>query len=340
MSEPKKREDHKPQSVWIIIVNYRTAALTIESLRALSSQVGDLGGGRVVVFDNSSADRSLEEIRVAIRMENWSGWASVEPLDRNGGFSYGNNFGLRAALGAPDQVEYVMLLNPDTVVRDGAVKALVSFMASHPRVGIAGSRLENSDGVVECSAHTFHSPIGELLGAARIGVLSRLLSRYAVTLPLCNEAHISDWVSGASMIIRRQVIKDIGLMDEGYFLYFEEVDYCRRANSAGWECWYVPESRVMHIEGASTSITYSARRRPAYWYDSRRRYFTMHYGVAGLLLADLLWTVGRLSYLLRRFLHLGAQHPNRDPNSFMFDLLWGDFHSLISGRLSGLAVKK
>lgn len=319
-------------TTWIIIVNYRTAELTIDCLRALSAQITDLEGGRVVVVDNDSKDGSAEKLASAIERKGWSSWADVMPLDRNGGFAFGNNAGIRAALASADHVDYVMLLNPDTVARGGAIRALVGFMNDSPRAGIAGSLLENAGGGLECSAHTFPSPLSELDEGARLGVLSRLLRHYVVTPPLRTVAHPCDWVSGASMIIRRQVIEDIGLMDESYFLYFEEVDFCRRAKLAGWESWYVPDSRVMHLEGAATGIKATANRRASYWYDSRRRFFLKRYGIAGLVLADSLWAAGRVTYILRRLLRLGGRHGKPDPKWLMYDLLWGDLRAVLSGQ--------
>ena len=320
-------------STWIVIVNYRTADLAIDTLRSLSSQVADLGGGRVVVIDNASGDGSVEKIVAAIEREIWSAWVTVMPLERNGGFSYGNNAGIREALASADQVDYVMLLNPDTVARKEAIKALVEFMDGHPHVGIAGSLLEKVDGGVECSAHRIPSPLSELDSGARLGLLSRALQKYVVSSPLRTAAHSCDWVSGASLIMRRPVLEKIGLMDDGFFLYFEEVDFCWRAKCAGWECWYVPESRVMHIEGASTGIRAASKRRAWYWFDSRRRFFVKHYGISGLVAADVLWTIGRFSFLLRRALHLCASHENIDPKWFMFDLLWGDLRAILTGRV-------
>ena len=112
-----------------------------------------------MVVDNDSGDCSAEKLNSAIEREDWSSWADVMPLDRNGGFANGNNAGIRAALASPDHVDYVMLLNPDTVARDGAVKALVDFMEEHSRAGIVGSLLENAEDGVECSAHRIHSPL-------------------------------------------------------------------------------------------------------------------------------------------------------------------------------------
>ncbi len=317
---------------WIITVNYRTADLVINSLRALDLQKGALGGGQVLIIDNASGDGSAEKIASAIDAEGWEAWSSIMPMSKNGGFAYGNNIGFSKAFSSDDHVDYLMLLNPDSVAREGALEHLIAFMEKHPEVGIAGSRLENEDGGIECSAHKFHSPISELLDGARLGILDLFLSNYEVTPPLRDEAHRCDWVSGSSMIIRREVIEEIGMMDEGFFLYFEEVDFFQRAAKAGWQTWYVPESVVMHIEGASTGIK-STRRRPEYWYESRRRYLVKHYGVLALILADLLWSIGRLTFFMRRFLKLGAQGELRDPKYYSFDLLWGDLKAVLTGKV-------
>lgn len=312
-------------------VNYRTAHLVIQSLRAIALQIEALGGGRVIIVDNASGDGSAEEIGAAIKSEGWDCFASVMPMRRNGGFAYGNNIGFSQAFASEARPDYVMLLNPDSAARHGAIQALVDFMESHPRAGIAGSRLENADGGLECSAHHFHSPVSELVEGARLGLLTRLLPGHEVTPPMRDEPHRCDWVSGSSMMIRRQVIEEVGLMDEGFFLYFEEVDFFQRVAKAGWETWYVPASVVMHIEGAATGIK-STKRRPAYWYESRRRYFIKHYGVSGLILADMFWAMGRLSYFIRRLLGIGAQGELRDPKLYSFDLLWGDFKAVLSGK--------
>lgn len=322
------------ERLWIVIVNYRTADLVVDCLRSLAPQRGDLGDGHVVIADNASGDGSVQKLEAVIAVEGWTVWASVLPLPRNGGFAYGNNAGIHAALGAGQPADYVMLLNPDTVVRPGAIRALVGFMAAHPEAGIVGSLIENPSGSVDRSAHRIPSPLGELESTARLRVLSRLLQRYSVSPLLCNEAHACDWVSGASLLIRRPVLEQVGLLDEGYFLYFEEVDFCCRVRNAGWQVWYAPESRVLHLEGAATGIRAAAKRRPAYWYDSRRRFFIKHHGVLGLLAADLLWAAGRMAYLAR--LALGLAKRGNDPKYFMFDLLWGDLRALLGGQVSSI----
>ena len=325
--------------VLIVIVNYRTADLTADCLRSLAEQIADIPRLHTIVVDNASGDGSVEKLTGVIDRERWHGWASVLPLDRNGGFAFGNNAGIREALRSTSSVDYVMLLNPDTIVREGGIHALVAFMDAHLEAGVAGSRLENAGGGAVSSAHNALTPLGELESGARLGILSRALRRYAVTPPIRDVAHECEWVSGASLIVRREVFEQIGLLDEGYFLYFEEADFCLRARKAGWAIWFVPESRVVHLEGASTGIHNIVRRRPRYWYDSRRRYFVKHFGAPALVLADVLWAMGRTSLVLRRMLRLGSGGSEPDPKWFAFDLLWGDLRSFFTGKVLGMNRK-
>jgi GT2 family glycosyltransferase len=316
--------------VAVVIVNYRTARLVVDCLASIAQERGGEAACHVVVVDNASGDGSVEALRQATSHAGWD-WVSLLPLARNGGFACGNNAGIRHALQSPE-CRYVLLLNPDTVLKHDAIRALVAFMDARPDVGLAGSALEDAAGVRQPSARNAPSPLGELESGARLGLLSRLLSRHAVGTPAREAAHECDWLSGASVMIRREVFDEVGLLDEGYFLYFEEVDFCRRARRRGWKCWFVPESRVVHLEGASTGITQARNRRPRYWYDSRRRYFLKHYGVPGLLLADGLWAAGRASLALRRVLRLGRGGATQDPRGLARDLLLGDARALLTGK--------
>jgi N-acetylglucosaminyl-diphospho-decaprenol L-rhamnosyltransferase len=324
----------------IIIVNYRTARLTTDCLRSIAAQVGQLPEARVVVVDNDSQDGSVDDLLETIQENGWQEWATVLPLDRNGGFAFGNNRGIQHAVAASSGLDYVMLLNPDTIARPGAIRALVDFMDANAAAGIAGSVLENAEGGVERSAHPAPSPCQELKTAASLGVLDRALNHLLKVPDFRMEPHECDWVSGASMIIRRKVFDRVGLLDEGFFLYFEEVDFCTRTKRNGWEVWFVPASQVVHLEGAATGIRNIRRRRPAYWFDSRRRYFVKHHGISGLLFADTLWAIGRFSLALRRLLRLGGGHGNPGPIHFAFDLLWGDFRSILTGRVWSIRREK
>ena len=284
-----------------VIVNYRTTDLVIACLRSLRDETRGLPPANLALVDNGSGDGSADRIAATIMAEGWSSWVSLLPLADNRGFSAGNNAGIRLLLQSSEPAEYFLLLNPDTVVRKGALEALLDFAERHPKAGIIGCRLEEPGGVPQRSAFRFHSAIGELEQGLRLGIASRMLSRWAVGLPQPESARRADWVSGASMLIRREVLDAIGFLDEGYFLYFEEVDFCLRAARAGWECWHEPRSRVVHLGGQSTGVDLAAssKRLPGYLFESRRRYFVKNRGPLYALLADLAWLSGHLVWLLR-----------------------------------------
>jgi hypothetical protein len=315
----------------IVIVNYRTPKLTVECLHSLVGEAARLPGLRVWAVDNNSGDGSPEIIQQAVDAHGWQDWVKPMPLDYNGGFSAGNNAAIWPAMHSADKPDYVFLLNPDTVVKPGAVVDLVAFMEAHPQVGIAGSKLLNAQEQPEPSAHQGLTPLSELDAGARLGVLSRLLKRHVATLPVCDTPMQCDWISGAAFMIRRAVLEQVGYLDEGYFLYFDEVDYCMRARRAGWQVWYVPSSVIIHLEGASTGIVQVKRRAP-YWFKSRRRYFAKSFGVSGLLAADVGFALGRLSLVTRKTLRMGGDLRGT-PKLFAWDLLWGDLKAVLSGRL-------
>ncbi|MFN0241293.1 MAG: glycosyltransferase family 2 protein [Planctomycetota bacterium] len=307
----------------VSIVNYRTPDLTIDCLRSLAAEVRALGRTHVVVTDNASGDDSVERVRDAIRENDWGSWVSLLPLATNGGFSSGNNAAIAPALESkdPPPPDYFLLLNPDTWVHAGALSALVEFMDANPRVGIAGSRLEDADGTLQHSRYRFHSLLSELESGLRLGVVTKLLRSRIVAPPLVLAAHRADWVAGASMIVRRGVFEDIGLLDAEYFLYFEEVDFCLNARRAGWTCWYVPASRVVHLVGRSTGFTSRSgdrMRRPQYWFESRRRYFEKNHGSLYAFGAAAAWSVGFALWRVRRVLQ---RKPDRDPPHMLWDFL-------------------
>jgi len=320
-----------PAPVFVVIVNYRTGHLAVDCLASLSGQVDALRGGRVIVADNQSGDDSLQVLADAIAANDWT-WVELLPLSRNGGFAYGNNAAIARARAIAPDFHAVILLNPDTLARSDVVARLVDHLDAHPRAGIAGAAIENEAGALVVSAHVMPTALGELEGAAQLGVLSRLLRRHAISPPARDASHPCDWVSGACMAIRRQVLDATGPFDERFFLYYEEVDLCRRAALAGWSCWFVAEARVVHFEGASTGIKEPRRRLPAYWFASRRRFFLKAYGVPGLLAADLLRCIGRSSLVARRALGLGGRRSIAgEPLRATRDLVASDVRALFAG---------
>ena len=271
----------------VVIVTYKSAALTIESLRSVAAERSAAGFQiRAVVVDNASGD--APSIAEAIESNSWRSWVTLVTAPENGGFAYGNNLGIARA--HEDHVaSYIYLLNPDAQVRPGAIGSLARFLESRQEVGIAGSSFENFDGSDWPIAFHFPSLMSEMLQGMELGPLTRLFNRCTVAQHMTKVPQPIDWICGASMMIRPAVLESIGGMDENYFLYFEETDFCYRAKKAGFATWYVPESRVMHIRGQSTTVTDETkgpRRLPSYWFESRRRYFAITYGIGHAITID------------------------------------------------------
>ena len=275
---------------------------------------------KVVVPDNASGDGSAEAIGAAIQKSGWS-WATLLPLAENGGYCFGNNAGIRPYLQSDDPPQYVILINPDAYIRDNAISNLLTFMDGRPDVGIAGSRLEDPDGTRHNGAFRFPGLATELIDGFRFGLLTKALSKHDLRYELGDAPMQVDWVVGASMMIRKEVFDDIGLLDEKYFLYFDEVDFCLRANRMNWPCWYVPSSVVVHLVGQSTGISDTRKqppRYPDYWFYSRRRFYVKNFGKMRALLADLAYLTGFTTFRIRRVIQ---QKPDKDPPSFWWDFL-------------------
>jgi hypothetical protein len=301
--------------LFVVVVNYRVPHLVVDCLRSVAEEIQRLPGTSVAVCENGSGDDSGEILRQAIGENGWQSWCSLLVSTNNLGFTGGNNVLIRPALELEDPPEYVLLLNPDTVVRPQAFKALVEFMDSNPTVGIAGSRLEDPDGTPQRSAFRFKSLLSEFEGHIRFGPVTRLLRRWVVAPPIVDQACETDWVAGASMIVRRAVFEQSGLLDEGYFTYFDDIDFCLTARKHGWPTWYVPSSRVVHLVGQSTGVNATPRRLPPYVLDARRRFFLKHYSPAYAALVDAAMITGLTLSRLRAV--LSQKNEARPPHQLM-----------------------
>lgn len=286
--------------IGISIVNYKTPHLVGECLLSLAAENEYVGKIKVVVVDNASGDGSYEVISEFVREQQLEAWVEVVDAGKNGGYSFGNNIAFRRLLDAG--CDLIWLLNPDTRLLPGATRALVDCLDSDPRIGIVGSRLEDHDGTPQVAAFNFPSPMTELINTSQIGLLGRLLPSAVVPRPISSQRETVDWVAGASMMMKAEVLRQVGMMDEEYFLYFEEVDFCRAATRAGYRIVYEPVSRVIHHVGAATGISdmrKQAPRRPTYWFESRQRYFQKNFGFAATLLADTFWVMAYSSLRVR-----------------------------------------
>jgi len=280
----------------IVIVNYRTADLAIACVEALAAERERVGAFDVIIVDGNSGDGSAEKLTARFAQAPWSDWVRILPLDFNGGFGWANNQAMLRLLQRETPPEYIHLLNPDCEIEPGAVEALLAVIERDPGIGAVASQLLEPDGRIAGSAFRFPSPGREFvrgvgLGGVgeRIGIKPSVVER--------RDAGPAEWITGASVMFRSAALRQTGLFDDGFFLYFEEVELMHRMTRAGWALWTVPASRVMHIGGASTGVASGAqvqRPHPPYRYDSRRRYFVRANGVMGLALANLAWLAGKV----------------------------------------------
>jgi N-acetylglucosaminyl-diphospho-decaprenol L-rhamnosyltransferase len=302
----------------VVIVSYRVTDLTIDCLRSLGAEIGRVPGSRVAVCENGTGGDAEERLRRAIVENGWESWVDLTAIYPNRGFTGGNNAVIRPALQSDDPPEYVLLLNADTTVEEHALDTLVAFMDDHPKAGIAGSRFLSPEGKIQASPFRFPGIASELDRGLQLKIISNLLSPWSVVFPQPERASRIDWVAGAGMILRREMLEQIGLLDEGLYTYFDDPDICLRAARAGWETWHVPESQIVHLEGASTQVASHGppMRRPPYWHQARRRFFLKNYGAWYTVLVDTVFILGYATNRLRRRIQ---GKPDTNPPHMLID---------------------
>lgn len=266
----------------IVVVTYRCPEMVRDCLRSLIED-GWLDArshadsrAQVVVVDMDSGDDTVRVVR-----EEFPG-AKLIPHEENLGFAGGTNIGLAHSEGG-----HALLLNPDTVAPPGSIAALLDYLEAHPEAGAVGPRLICHDGSPQISTQRFPSLRTEFARqcepiARRIGV-----SELGDEQP--SAAGRVDWISGACLLIRDQTLEQVGPLDDGFFLYFEETDWCRRASSGGWEVHHLPNVDVVHVGGQSAAASgeeVRGGRSHRHFVDSRKRYFKKHHGALTALAVE------------------------------------------------------
>lgn len=278
-----------------IIVNYRTPQLVVECLEALSTERVAVPGLRAIVVDNASGDDSLEILPTAIASERFADWVEFVPLGVNGGFGWGNNQAILHLLRSGEAPEAFYLLNPDASVEPGALKFLVATLSCNPQAAAVGSQLLNHDGSLCGSAFRFPTVAHEFMRGLGISLVGKMLGIEPILVPYGVSGPV-DWVTGASVLLRTEALRECGLFDTGFFLYFEEVELMHRFARHGWTCLHCAESRVKHFAGASTGVVdgrlEGKRVPPDYVFQSRLRFFALTGGRTKALLANLAWMAG------------------------------------------------
>jgi N-acetylglucosaminyl-diphospho-decaprenol L-rhamnosyltransferase len=225
----------------IVILNYNTR----DHLRACLQSLGQPARTEVWVVDNASSDGSADMVEAEFP------WASLIRAPRNGGYAYGNNLALRRCQG-----ETILLLNPDTLLPPGGLDSLADKLRQHPEAGIVGPKLLRPDGSMHLACRrSFPTPpvaFYRLSGLSRLFPRSRRFGQYNLTYVDPDQAIEVDAVCGACLVIRRAVIDRIGLLDERFFMYGEDLDWCLRARLAGWAVRYEPGVVVRHQHGAAS----------------------------------------------------------------------------------------
>lgn len=275
----------------VSIINFRTGALTLDCLRSVLADIGDLDL-RVVVVDNASGDGSAEMIADWIAAQPPGTPVTLVRSATNSGFSGGHNQGIAAV-----PAEHYLVLNSDAVLRPGFLRAILAAADAEPAAGLVAPRIETEGGEAQISCFRFHGPASELIRGAASDPVSRFLAWRDVPLAHPVQADEIEWASFACILLRGEMVRQIGPMDEGYFLYFEDAEYCLRARRAGWRIAFAPEAVAVHFRGGSgpvKSLSKERRRLPAYYYASRTRFLYQAHGWAGLLAANLAWGLGRL----------------------------------------------
>jgi GT2 family glycosyltransferase len=253
----------------VSIVSYRTPDLLAGCLTAIEPQRADLRI-HVTVVDNASGDGSAD--LVAERFP----WVHLVRNARNVGFGAAHNQALRQAA---TRARHLLVLNADAAPCPGSLRALVTFLDAHPDVAVVGPRLRYPDGHIQPSRRRFPSPVTlflESTQAQRFWPDNRALRRYYMSDRADDQTQDVDWLVGACLCVRAEAARQVGLFDERFFMYSEEVDWCRRFRAAGWRVVYDPDVEVVHLEGASTRLDLAARDR--HFQASKLRYARTWHG--------------------------------------------------------------
>lgn len=261
----------------VIIINWNTRDLLAQCLASVYAYPLD-GDFEVWVVDNASADGSVQMVR-----ERFPQVRLIENAE-NVGFARANNQAIQGSTG-----RYLLLLNSDTVAQPDALYNMVQFMEEHPQAGVVGPKLLNPDGSFQASYARFPTFLTELL---LITGLARLITGPYAPSPCPKPREAAqpvDWAAGAALLVRRSAIEQVGLLDEGYFLYSEEADLCWRLWQGEWEVWYLPDVAITHCAGASTrqwSVTSYGQ-----LYASKVRFFVNAYGPGAAWRLQIIFTV-------------------------------------------------
>lgn len=252
-------------SLAIIIINFRTPDYTLNCLISLIPERADLPDLKVILIDNASGDDSVPRLREAIEKNGWGDWVIFQPQEKNLGFAGGNNVGFQWILAQPDPPEYLLLLNSDTVVHRGCLKASLARLAGDPGIGVMSCLLRNTDGSMQNNCRLFARPDREFVRALGLPYFFRGHFKWAnLDDPEWDRettAREVEWVIGAFMLMRTETVRKYGGLDESFFFYGEDTEFCHRLRSKGLRVFFDPAGSITHLGGGSSDSTRMANRR-------------------------------------------------------------------------------
>lgn len=275
-----------PPDLSIIIVSWNVCELLRDCLHSVFANQGALTL-EVIVVDSASADGSSEMVRELFPQ------VVLITCEENVGFPKGNNIGLARASG-----RNLLLLNPDTVVLNNALSQSVTYLEQHANVGVVGVQLLNADGSVQSSRRRFPTLLTAIFESTwwQPYAPPSLLRDYYVEDVADKETAAVDWVMGAFMLIRREVFEQVGGMDEAYFMYSEELDWCKRIKAAGWQIVYYPEAQIVHYQGKSSEQASTMRH--INFNRAKLRYFRKYHGLTAATILRAILLANFLGQLL------------------------------------------
>jgi N-acetylglucosaminyl-diphospho-decaprenol L-rhamnosyltransferase len=252
----------------IVIVNWNVRELLRHCLHSIFQPPTSNFQIEVIVVDSASSDGSVAMVEEEFPQVH------LIANSENVGFTVGNNQGIAVSRG-----RYILLLNPDTEIVGDALATMVEYMDDHPQVGALGPQLLNPDGSIQSSRRRFPALATAFLESTVLQQWfphNRVIRHYYVADRPEDEIQEVDWVTGACLLARRETIEEVGLLDEGFFMYSEELDWCRRAKERGWRVVYLPTARVIHYGAQSSEQVKSFQH--IQFQRSKIRYFRKHHG--------------------------------------------------------------
>ncbi len=259
-------DTHRSIDLSIIIVSWNVSRLLYDCLQSVAVNKGALAV-EVIVVDSASSDDTPEMIVREFP------WVYLIACDENVGFPRGNNMGMERANG-----RFILLLNPDTQIVGNALQNMVTYLETHLETGMIGPQLLNSDGTVQSSRRRFPTLRTAFFESTWFEPVApkSILRRFYMQDVDDDETSQVDWVVGACMMTRQEIVKGVGGMDEAYFMYSEELDWCRRIKQAGWDVIYLPEAKVVHHYGKSSDQAVTHRH--INFNRAKLRYFRKYHG--------------------------------------------------------------